>query len=350
MKPARLPFFIIIILLVSFLLYLNYANVTKVTSAKNKVATKVMVEKVSRVTFKDIIEALGTATANEAVTIHPQYSGTVKAVHFNSGDSVKKGKLLVSLNSEEEEAEVRELQANLAEAKRKLARFENLRKTNAAAQSVVDEQSGEVDAISAQLEQAQAKVNKYQIKAPFDGILGTRNISVGTYLSTQVPVTTLDDVSIIKVDFTLPEKDLTKIHVGQKIEATNIAYGENIFIGEVTNIDSRLDPITRSISVRAIIDNKEKKLKPGMLLKILLLRSIEEVILIDEGALIPKEDKQWVYVVEDNIVKPVDIVIGRRRPGVVEVIKGLELGETIIVEGALKVRKGSTVNATFKEE
>lgn len=348
MKPNRLPFIIIVIALASLLLYVNLTAKNNDEKTKASTPTKVIVQTVVKSTFKDIIEALGTTKANEAVTLFPEYDASVKALHFEGGDTVIKGQLLVTLISDEEEAEVKELQANHIEAKRKLTRFKNLHKTRAASQSVVDEQSALTNAIKAQLEQAQAKLNKFTITAPFSGILGPRNISVGTYLSDQTAISTLDDISIIKVDFTLPEKDLTKIHIGQSIETTNIAYGNHIFKGTVANIDTRLDPITRSISVRAHIDNRDNKLKPGMLLRILLLRSVEDVILIDEGALIPKEDKQWVYIIEDGIAKKVSITIGRRRPGVVEVLSGLNVGQTVVTEGALKIRNGSKVNAVNK--
>lgn len=350
MKPNRLPLLIIIISLMSLLLYINLIETNSDKKKKVAAPTKVTVQNVAQKTFKDIIEALGTTKANEEVTLYPAYDARVKSIHFVGGDSVTKGDVLVTLISDEEQAEVKELEANLIESKRKLTRFENLHKANSVSQSVVDEQSAVTDAIKAQLEQAQAKLNKYKIKAPFNGILGPRNISVGTYLSSQTAISTLDDISVIKVDFTLPEKDLTKIHVGQTIEATNIAYGDQTFTGTVANISSRLDPITRSISVRAHIQNKDNKLKPGMLLTVMLLRSVEEVILIDESALIPKEDKQWVYIIEnDGTAKKVSITIGRRRPGVVEVISGLTIGQQVVIEGALKIRNGSKVNAVNKE-
>ncbi|MGJ8691188.1 MAG: efflux RND transporter periplasmic adaptor subunit [Thalassotalea sp.] len=350
MKPTRLPYLIIIIGLIGLLLYLNFYQAAKKPAKKSASPTKVVVQTVQKQEFKDLIEALGTTKANEEVTLYSQYSARVKDLHFEGGDTVKVGQLLVSLNGDEEEAEVKELQVNLAEAKRKLTRLKNLQKTKSASLSEVDEQTGQVDAIKAQLEQALAKLAKYKISAPFNGILGNRNISVGTYLSSQTPITTIDDISIIKVDFTLPEKDLTKIKLGQKIEATNIAYGNKVFIGQVMNIDTRLNPVTRSISVRAHINNDNSKLKPGMLLTIHLLRSIDETILIDERALIPKEDKQWVYVVDNNVVKAIAVTIGRRRSGIVEILAGLEINQQVIIEGALKVRDGAVVIAISREE
>lgn len=349
MKPARLPLLIIIISLIGLLLYINFIESNSISNNVASTPTKVFVQKVAKKTFKDIVQALGTTKANEAVTLYSESDARVKSIHFNGGDTVKKGQVLLTLASDEEQAEIKELKANLVEAERKLTRFYNLHKANSASQSVVDQQDAVTDAIKAQLEQAQAKLNKFTIKAPFNGILGARDISVGTYLSTDTTITTLDDLSVIKVDFTLPERDLTKIHIGQAIEATNIAYGDVEFKGIVANIDSRLDPITRSISVRAHIKNTDNKLKPGMLLNILLLRSVEEVILIDESALIPKEDKQWVYVIEDKIAKKIPVIIGRRRPGIVEIRSGLTIGQTVVIEGALKIRSGSEVAATYRE-
>lgn len=349
MKTARLPFIIIIIILGSLLAFLNTPS-TDNDKKKIKSATKVYVQSVEIKKFKDMIEALGTTKANEAVTLHTQYSAHVKSIHFSGGDDVKKGSILVTLNSEEESAEVRELEANLAEAKRQLERFKGLQESKSASQSVVDEQRGEVEAIYAQLEQAQAKLAKYQIRAPFDGVLGTRNISVGAFLSDNTPITTLDDLSVIKVDFTIPEKDFTKVHLGQEIEARSVAYSSNVFTGKVANIDSRLNPVTRSILVRAHIDNSDKKLKPGMLLSLMLLRSTDDIILISEGALIPKKDKQWVYRVVDNTAQQVEVKTGRRRAGIVEILDGLSINDKVITEGALKVRNGSPVTAIEEKE
>lgn len=341
---ARLPFIVLILLFSALLAYLNWPEAKAEGKGKSKSrAVKVAVTSVNNVEFRDLIEALGTAKANEAVTIYSEFDARIKSIHFSDGDKVKQGQLLLRLHSEEEQAEVKELEAKLSEAKTQFKRLADLQKTKSTSQSMVDEQAAQVAAVKAQLERAKAKLAKFDITAPFDGILGLRQISVGALLSGNDAITTLDDTGLIKVDFTVPEKDLTKVKIGQKIEATNIAY-QDTFVGKVVSIDPRLDAITRAVSVRAVIDNPELKLNPGMLLSILLERSVDNTIILPETVLIPRANKQFVFVVDgQGVAKEQEVEIGRRRPGLVEVLSGLEVGQQVVTEGTMKVRDGATV-------
>ena len=151
-------------------------------------------------------------------------------------------------------------------------------------------------------------------------------------------------MSVIKVDFHLPERLLTDIHVGQQVSAVNTAYRDKEFIGKITAIDSRIDSSTRSIKVRANISNKALKLHPGMLLNISVLLQVENILQLPESSIIPIEDKHFVFVESDGKAIRKAIKIGRRHPGVVEVISGLLEGEHVVVEGALKLRDGSAVS------
>ena len=156
-------------------------------------------------------------------------------------------------------------------------------------------------------------------------------------------------MSVIKVDFHLPERLLTHIHVGQQISAVNTAYQHKEFIGKISAIDSRIDSSTRSIKVRATINNKASKLHPGMLLKISVLLQVENILQLPESSIIPIEDNHYVFAVIDGKAVRKAIKIGRRHPGVVEVISGLVAGEEVVVEGALKLRDGSAVSIIGQE-
>jgi membrane fusion protein (multidrug efflux system) len=339
---ARIPFIIAILLLGALVARLNWPSV-QVQKKKSARLTSVVVNEVKRAPFRDLIEAIGTSIANEQVAVLPRYAGLVKTVNFADGQQIKAGQILVSLHNDQEVAEVRELTANLAQAQSQLKRLEDLRHTNATSQSLLEEQQAKATAVSAQLEKATAKLAELNIKAAFNGVLGLRNVSPGAYISTSDVITTLDDISVIKVDFTVPERNLTTVAIGQTIQASNIAYQGQIFSGKITSINSRLDVVTRAVKVRAEIINNDLRLRPGMLLNILLERSVEETMMIPESAVIPIEDKHYVYVTKAGVANRIAISIGRRRPGFVEVIRGLQPGQQVVTQGAIKLTEGSKV-------
>lgn len=340
---ARLPFIIVIALMTALLAYLNWPGQQQ-KAPKVAKPTTVVVNEVKHAAFRDVIEAIGTARANEAVTVYPRYSGLVETVYFNDGERVKKGQVLATLHSEQEQAEVKELSANLAEAQSQLQRLLNLHNTNATSQSLLEQQQAKTKALNARLEKARAKLAELDIRASFDGILGLRLISPGAFVSTSDQITTLDDVSVIKVDFTVPERDLTTLAIGQTLVASNIAYRDQPFSGKITSINSRLNSVTRAVQVRAVIDNHDRRLRPGMLLNIELSRSIENTIMIPESAVIPIEDKHYVYIAEAGKAQRIEVQTGRRRPGIVEVLSGLAAGQHVVVEGAIKLTPGSAIN------
>lgn len=349
---SRIPFIIAIALMASLVAYLNIPelqqslgqnNGQKSKTKKAARATSVEVNEVVQTPFRDVIEAIGTASANEQVTILSRYAGLVESVNFSDGQLTKKGQVLATLRSDQEQAEVEELTANLAEARSQLKRLANLRRTNATSQSQLEEQQAKSAAISAQLDKAKAQLAELQITSPFDGMLGLRQVSPGALVSTSDTLTTLDDISVIKVDFTVPERDLTTVAIGQTIEATNVAYQGVAFNGKITSINPRLDVVTRAVQVRAEILNPKLQLRPGMLLNVLLQRSIENTIIIAESAIIPIEDKHYVFVAQDGQASRVEVQTGRRRPGQVEILSGLTPGQQVVVKGTIKLNDGSKI-------
>lgn len=248
------------------------------------------------------------------------------------------------LNHQEEAARVKELEANLAESVAQLNRFQGLWKKKATSKSQVDEQEAKTKAIAAQLLIAKTKLSDLTIMAPFDGVLGFREISVGSYVESGEVITSLDDLSVVKVDFSVPERFFTTIKIGQVIQAKNTAYDGESFNGKVTSIDPRIDDVTRMVKVRAEIPNMEFKLRPGMLLSIAVERKIEQVLQIPENAIIPIEDSHYVFVIMDNKAVRKQVQVGRRKPGIAEILDGLTEHEAVVTEGAIKLREGTLVN------
>ncbi len=209
---------------------------------------------------------------------------------------------------------------------------------------MVDQQEAKTKAIAAQLLSAKIKLDDLTIKAPFSGVLGFREISLGALVDVGDVITSLDDLSIIKVDFSIPERYLNTIAVGQRIEATNTAYQSEVFIGKVSSIDSRIDPVTRTLKVRAEISNGDHKLRAGMLLNLQVVRNVEKVLQLPESAVIPIEDEHFVFVIEDGKAVKKSFKIGRRYHGFVEVLSGLDNNSEVVIEGALKLSDGTAVN------
>lgn len=351
MKMPRLlkltPLFLGAVVLLALLVYVNIDTGTEQRQRPNRQAP-VLTESVVQKPFALVIEALGTANANESVVLTSQETQTVTGVLFEDGDLVEKGQLLLQLNDRAEQARLNEININLAEEKRQLDRIKGLAKSNAASQQLLDEQQAIVKSLKAQQEVAKAVLEELVVRAPFSGKLGVRKVSLGSLIRPGDEITTLDDLTTIKLDFSVSEIHLANLKEGQTVIAKSVAFPNIDFVGSILNIDSRVDPQTRSISVRALIDNKDLMLRPGMLLNINLQKQVLDTLVINESALVPEGDEQYVFVVEEDKAIKRKIEVGERKPGVVQVLNGLQIGEQIIIQGTLKVGNGSSVRVLNK--
>ena len=305
--------------------------------------TKVAIHAVETATIVDELEAIGTAKANESISLTSKVTDNVNRVNFEDGMYVAAGKILVELTNSEETALLAETQAAVDESTRQFERVKNLINQKLASETQLDIETARMQSANARLEAVSARLDDRLIRAPFSGVLGFRNISPGTLLSPNTVVTTLDDISIIKLDFSIPENYLAILAKGQEVIARSSAYPDKIFIGEVQNINSRVDPVTRSVAIRAHLNNDARLLRPGMLLTVHLVRNKSTALIIPEEAVIPIRDKIFVYVVEDGTAQQVEIEAGRRRPGIIEVLSGLNEGQLVITQGVIKVNPGSKV-------
>ena len=337
------PLVIAAIALGAAVVYINFSEQDAQLQQQER-ATPVKVASVERLAFPVTIEALGTAKANESVTITAQVTDTISGVFFEDGDKVEAGARLVQLNNNEEKARIAELKGNIAEAQRQRDRIQNLRESSAASEQLLDEQQARVEALTAQLDVARAQLKDLQINAPFSGYLGIREVSKGSLVRPADVITTLDDISIIKVDFNVAERHLASLSSGQRISATSAAYPGEIFDGVVSTIGSRVDPITRSVLVRAKIDNTTGKLRPGMLLTIIVEKRVLDTLVLPEKALVPVQDEQFVFVLDGDKVVKRAVKIGLRKPGLVQIVEGLKVGDKVVTEGTLRVQDGSKVN------
>ncbi|MBE2190927.1 MAG: efflux RND transporter periplasmic adaptor subunit [Alphaproteobacteria bacterium] len=290
----------------------------------------VVVTKIVPVLFEETIDAIGTAQSNESADITSTVTETIKSINVTEGQFVETGTVLVELSDEEE-------LATLNEATRSYMRYNALTKKNLGS-------AADRDVSLAKMEVAKAQLNERRITAPFNGVIGIREVSIGDLVTPGTIITTIDDVDPIKLDFSVPESYISSLSNGMKIKARTEAYPDKIFEGEIYTIDSRVDPDTRSIRVRAIVANLNGELRPGLLMKVLIIRRAFEALAVPEEAIQSAGDRMSVYVVDaEGQVSSKAVVTGLREPGYVEIISGLTQGDSVIIEGQMKTGDGASV-------
>jgi len=296
--------------------------------------------------MRDRIEALGTTFANESATITTTVTERVLAVHFEDGQIVRKGDPIVTLAQSEELAARNAAVEQLAEHQRELKRFESLLQNQSVARQQYDQRKTLVRITEQRIKELEARIQDRTIRAPFDGVLGLRKVSAGALVEPGDVITTLDDISQIKLDFAVPETYLGALRAGAAVSAASSSLDGRAFQGAVASIDTRVDPVTRSFVVRAILPNPKGALKPGMLLTVNLIKNERRSLVIPEEALVPLQRRNFVWVVDPaqgNTVERREVAIGSRRPGEVEIYSGLAEGELVIVRGTDQVRPGNRV-------
>lgn len=313
-------------------------------AAPGDAAPRVVVAEAERLPFPLTVEAPGTARANESVDIRPQISEAITAIHFEEGQWVEAGHVLVELEDTEARALVAEARAALVETETQARRAEQLFESRTLAESVLDQRLAQRDADRAALAAAEARLALTRVTAPFAGRVGLRRVSLGALMTPQTIITTLDDTDPIKLDFDVPETALSLLEAGLAVEARSAAWPATAFRGRVATVDTRVDPVSRTLTVRALVPNEDGKLRPGMFLTARLLREDATALMVPEQALVPEQSRQYVFVVgPDERVEKREVETGRRRPGQVEVLSGLAEGELVVAEGTQKARPGQPV-------
>ena len=316
-------------------------------------AVDVIASPVVKQEFADVVEALGTTKANESVIITADRSEKIIKIHFEDGQVVKKGDSLVTLDKGQEEAELRAAQALASERQNAYDRAKGLSGSSALPKATLQQRLAELQQAQATADAIRARLQDYVITAPFDGVLGLRQVSVGSLVQPADTITTIDDLSQIKVDFDVPSALLGALKPGLQVTGTVDAFEGRRFTGQVSSINTQVDPVTRTFTVRALIPNDDDLLKPGLLMHIVLYSNPRDTLLIPEEALLKRGEKSFVFLVtqagEETFVKQTEVTLGARQPGVIEVLSGLSEGDTIVSHGIIKLRDGAKVNVIAKE-
>jgi len=316
-------------------------------AAKKDAAKPVVALKAYAMPLSDQVEALGTAQANESITITAKVSGRLDAIKFTDGQQVKKGDVIAVLDQDEEQAQLMAAEVQLAEHVREVKRLQTLLARKAAATRDLDERKTLAAVTASNINEIKARISELTLKAPFDGKIGIRRISPGALIQPGQVITTLDQIDPIKLDFSIPSTMLEGLQAGDRIEARADALGGEPFIGTVSATDSRIDPMTRSILLRAIIANKEGRLIPGMLMRVTILAHERQALMVPEEAVTQKQDKHELTLVSaDGSADIREVSIGTRRHGLVEIVSGLSAGELVVVRGMGFVKPGSKLQVS----
>lgn len=309
--------------------------------------TEVITAIVSVQDFADSVEALGTTKANETIVITADTAEKVTAIHFQDGQTVKQGDLLITLDKGEEEAALNAALASLAEAEAAYERARTLQDNNALSKGTLQERLATLKQNQASVEEIKSRIEKRDIKAPFDGMLGLREVSIGALVQPGAEITTLDDLSQIKVDFDVPAVYLSSLKPGMPVTGIVQAFPGRVFTGEVRTVNTQVDPVTRTVTVRAVMPNTDGVLRPGLLMSVTLLKDTRKALLMPEESLIKRGAGNFVYVVTEaegkTLAKQTAIEIGARRPGVIEVLSGLNPGDQIVTDGVVKINDGAEI-------
>ena len=294
--------------------------------------------------WNSTLQSLATVRARESVGLTAAVSDVVERVYFDSGDEVKAGQLLLTLRGNAQDAALVAAQATFDEADQLYRRQQELVGQQLVARSTVDTQKALRDAALARVRQMRAEIGDREVRAPFSGVLGIRQVSPGSLVTSSTVIATLDDVSRMHVDFQVPESQLALVQPGHAVTGTAAAWPGETFRGTVTTVDSRIDEATRAVTVRADFNNADRRLRPGMLLQVSLYQPERQALVIPEIAVVQVGRDSYVFrVKDDDSVERADIRAGERRDGLVEILDGLQPGERIVVDGVGKLRPGQKV-------
>ena len=302
----------------------------------------------------DNTQAVGSLRSRRGVVLRPEVSGRITQLNFTDGQRVRKGQVLVQFDDQLPLAQVAQSQAELSIAQANQKRNEELVAQNFVSQRSLDESAANLQVAQAKLSLAQATAARLRILAPFDGIVGIRLVNVGDYLKDGADIVNIEDIDAIFVDFRLPERFQTKVKQGQIALLDIDALPGKKYTAQVQAIDPLIDANGRSVGIRACIDNRQLQLRPGMFARVNAVFGVRDnARVIPEEAIIPQGGKQFVLKLlpgpagsspATRITKRVEVKVGLRSPGKVEILEGLDVGDTVVTAGQQRVqRDGSSV-------
>lgn len=295
------------------------------------------------------IEAIGFIEPYQGVTLTAEASGVIDAIDFESGMKVEKGQTLVTLDSKVEKANLKSSQSRLPAAKAKFERYKGLYKKGSLSHESYDEAEASYLSLSADIESLKAAIARREIKAPFDGVVGIRNVYLGQYLQPGTDIIRLEDTSVMRLHFTVPQTQISKIELGQTVEISVDAYPDHAFTGEITAIEPAVSAQSGLVQLEASIPNSDGKLRSGMFARAsVLLTPLKEQVIIPQTAITFTLYGDSVYVVsgdqEEQRVEQRVITVGERSGDEAHILQGLKDGETVVTSGQVRLSNGVKVH------
>lgn len=348
--------FIFLFLLLAAISGLGYTKYQQIQDGMAMMAAStvppvaVEVATANRIKWQPRVSAVGTLTAREGIDLTTEVEGVIEKVHFESGQRVQKGDLLVTLNDDVAQADLVSLQARRELAETLFQRNEKLWKQRALSQTDYDQALSNFKVVEANLLAIKARIAKKSIRAPFTGVLGIRHANTGQYVPPGTPLVSLQDFGVLYTDFAVPERFLPEVADGQTVNFQVSAYPGRMFAGEVMAIDAKVDEATRNINVRARLENRENLLRPGMYADVnLLLNEPVERVIVPGTSIVFSSFGNALFVIEKGeddtlVARRVSVTTGEQRGDLVEVLSGLDGGEQVVQAGVSKLRNGVGVS------
>jgi membrane fusion protein (multidrug efflux system) len=336
-------FFALIIIL--FPKFNSSANdkITQTNTSQRKIEIPVKAHIVKPERLSNIVLSTGTIMANEEVELRSETSGKIINIYFKEGSFVKKGDLLVKINDSDLQAQLRRTESNVKLAEAREFRQRTLLERNLISQEEYDHTLNELNASKADYDLIKAQIEKTEIYAPFSGIVGLRSVSEGSFVNTTTVIARLQDLSSLKIDFSIPEQYSFMVNIGDNLEF-NLSGSNKIFTANVYAIEPRIDPSTRTLSIRARTTNHNKDLIPGAFANVKLkLKETNDALLVPSVSVVPELKGQRVYLYKEGKVVPTNVEIGIREETRVQIVSGLNIGDTVITSGILQIRPGANV-------
>ncbi|MDX9859609.1 MAG: efflux RND transporter periplasmic adaptor subunit [Rhodospirillales bacterium] len=300
--------------------------------------------------IQDAIEAVGTARARQSIDLVANVTGRMTEILFQAGQEVDRGQPLARLDDAIESANLAEARALLGDARAQFERARQLVANRNVSQARVDELEAAYAAARARVQAAERRLDERIVRAPFRGVVGLREIDVGARVEEDTKITRLEDRSLMELQFQVPELFYGQIRTGQQVRARSASLPGKVFLGTVTAIDMRIDEVSRAFRVRAELPNPEGMIPAGLFMVVeIVLASRPSVVLVPEQAIVPEGRSNYVFRVRGDRVERVEVQLGQRRVGEVEVVNGLNAGDSIVTAGVQRLRSGSPIrilNAT----
>jgi membrane fusion protein, multidrug efflux system len=319
------------------------ARTAATTGERQAPMLPVEVEKAKLVAMTDTISAIGSLLSDESVQVSAETNGRIAEVGFREGDRVAAGQVLFKLDGRIIAAQRADAEARLKLAEINYQRYTKLRRSGTAAQSTLDTAISDLAVARSALDIVNAQAEKLSITAPFPGVTGFRSVSPGAYVTAGAPLVNLEKIDVLKVAFSVPELALASLAAGQKVEVAADALPGETFEATVSAIDPAVDVNGRAIRVRATLDNRDAKLRPGLLARVRVLGLSRQAVAIPESALVPRAQGSVVFVVEDGKAFERAVVTGTRSNGLIEIVQGLAEGQPVVTAGQQRLRNGAAV-------